>query len=567
MNDEVMKIKYILYARKSTESEDRQVLSIDSQIDELKILAQRTSLKIDEIRKEAFSAKAPGRVVFNSILDDVEAGKTQGIIVWNPDRLSRNSVDTGRIIYLFDLGKLQEIVTPSQVFRNTPNDKFLLNLLCSQAKLENDNKGINVKRGLKAKCERGIYPAPAPTGYTNDKYAERGNKTVLPNLERFDLVRKIFDWMLSGNYTVPQIRIKSRKELGLTMPNGKTIGHNSLYYIFSNPFYYGSFEYPLKSGNWYKGIHKPMITEEEYDRIQVLLGRKGRPRPKSHIFAFTGMMRCGECGSAITAEEKYKYQQNGNTHHYIYYHCTKKRNPNCSQGSIEEKELRKQVSESINTVEVPTQFHKWAMKWFKEGNEKEAGNINLIITNLQKAYKACVNKISKLIDMRASEEITDQEFRDKKSELSKEKLRLEELLADTGDRINKWMKKADEMFHFASMAKVAFENGDLELRKSTLQNFGSNLLLLDKKISITIEKPLLLLKDASKELKRIHRRLEPRRKPVKQMDLERIYAQNRILLRDLDSNQDTQVQNLMSYHWTIPQNLIYFILFLLFYQP
>ena len=128
-----------------------------------------------------------------------------------------------------------------------------------------------------------------------------------------------------------------------------------------------------------------MITEEEYDRIQILLGRKGRPRPKSHIFAFTGMMRCGECDSMITAEEKTKHQQNGNTHHYIYYRCNKKKHPECSQGSIEEKKLSKKILESINTVDIPVEFHQWAMKWFKKENEKEAGNINLIITSLQRA--------------------------------------------------------------------------------------------------------------------------------------------------------------------------------------
>src|SRR3989338_5815213 len=97
-----------------------------------------------------------------------------------------------------DEGKLLEVRTPSQTFRNTPNDKFLLNLFCSQAKLENDNKGEDVKRGLRAKVQAGISPAPAPVGYLNDKYAERGNKTVIVDQERFETVRRMFDLMLTG---------------------------------------------------------------------------------------------------------------------------------------------------------------------------------------------------------------------------------------------------------------------------------------------------------------------------------------------------------------------------------
>jgi len=205
-------LKYFIYARKSSEAEDRQVLSIDSQNKEMSDLAEKTGLKIIEKKSEAYSAKAPGRKIYNELLDEIEQGKAQGIIVWNPDRLSRNSVDTGRLIYLFDLGKLQEVVTPSQVFRNTPNDKFLLNLLCSQAKLDNDNKSINVKRGLRAKCERGIYPAPAPTGYLNDKYAERGNKTLVVDTERFDLVKKMFNLVLTQRLTPIQVlRIANNK--------------------------------------------------------------------------------------------------------------------------------------------------------------------------------------------------------------------------------------------------------------------------------------------------------------------------------------------------------------------
>jgi DNA invertase Pin-like site-specific DNA recombinase len=274
-------IQYYIYARKSSEAEDRQALSIESQNRELMELARKSNLKVVEKRNEAKSAKAPGREIFNKTLDDIEKEKAQGLIVWHPDRLSRNSVDTGRLIYLFDLGKLQEVVTPTQVFKNTPNDKFLLNLLCSQAKLDNDNKSVNVKRGLRAKCELGIYPCPAPTGYLNDKYAEKGNKKLIPDPDRFNLVQKMFSLVLSQKLTPIQVLRIANEEWHLRMKNGRKMARNTIYHILSNPVYAGVFEYPLGSGKWYRGIHKPMLTPEEFDMVQAILGVKGNHAQKN----------------------------------------------------------------------------------------------------------------------------------------------------------------------------------------------------------------------------------------------------------------------------------------------
>ncbi len=167
-------IKYCLYARKSTESEERQILSIDSQIKEMLAVAQQGNLNIVEIKRESHSSKEVGqRPIFNQMITEIREEKYNAILTWAPDRLSRNAGDLGSMVDLMDQKLLVEIRTHSQVFTNNPNEKFLLMILGSQAKLENDNRGINVKRGMKTKCEMGWRPGTAPTGYLNEKNVDK----------------------------------------------------------------------------------------------------------------------------------------------------------------------------------------------------------------------------------------------------------------------------------------------------------------------------------------------------------------------------------------------------------
>lgn len=529
-----VKLIYGNYCRKSTESEDRQMLSIDSQIDEGERIARDLGIVItpEQLLTESKSAKvAYKRPLFEKMLQMIEEGEIDAIIAWHPDRLSRNSIDAARLIEQMDKGKLIEIVTPGQTFRNTPFDKFMFMLQCSQAKMENDKKGVDVKRGLHKKASMGMYPAPAPIGYKNDKYAEKGNKVPLIDEGTFPLVRRMVDYMLTGNYTVAQIWQIARNDWGLTMSNGKKISRATAYRIFSNPFYYGRYEYPQGSGNWYDAVHEKLMTEEEYDKIQFLLGKKGRPRPKSHIFEFTGMMKCGECGASITAESKIKKQKNGNVHSYIYYHCTKRVNPNCSQGALEEKELKKQVIAEIETLEIPEEFHSFAMKWFRKENDKESSQRNVIVDNQQKAYKTCLLKLDNLTDMRAGGEISSDEFAEKRAKLLEEKKSLEKLFTDTGKRVDKWIETGDRMFDFIQNAKEKFLSGSISTKREVLSTLGSDLIVNNKKLKIDIDKALFPLKRVSKEVNEMRERLEPLNTQEKQREIERLYAQSLIVRR------------------------------------
>src|SRR3989344_1439613 len=301
-------IRFFLYARKSSESEDRQVQSIGDQTDRLTKLAESENLEIVEILSEAKSAKNPdNRPIFTRMLERIEAGEANGILCWEINRLSRNPVDSGKIQWLSQQGILKSIRTITREYK--PDD----NALILSVESGSANQFIldlkrGVRRGLDSKLEKGQAPILAPLGYLNTKTEVRGENYIVKDPERFDVIRKMWDLMLGGNYNPPKILEMANNEWGLRPRKMKhrgckPISRSTIYRIFTDPFYIGMFQY---GGRTYQGKHEPMITLDEYDRVQLLLGREGKPRPKTHEFPFTGMIRCAECGSAITAIEKTK---------------------------------------------------------------------------------------------------------------------------------------------------------------------------------------------------------------------------------------------------------------------
>lgn len=346
------KVRYVLYARKSTESDEKQTLSIESQVKEMLTIAERDNLEIVDIRRESHSAKESGqRPVFKEVLEDIRRGRYTGILTWAPDRLSRNAGDLGSVVDLMDETKLLDIRTYGQSFKNSPNEKFLLMILCSQAKLENDNKSINVKRGLRTRCEMGLRPGPAVVGYLNEKRVDRKCHVIL-DTERAPIIKKAFEKVAYEKWSGRKVYNWLKFELNfksVTGNKGLTLGN--IYQILQNPFYYGTFEYPVKSGNWYIGKHEPLITKELFDQVQNQM-RSQFVRSENKEFAFTKLMTCGLCGSGITADEKFKKQQNGNVHRYVYYGCTKVKDRDCKCGYINEIDLIKQFEEMIDKIDL-----------------------------------------------------------------------------------------------------------------------------------------------------------------------------------------------------------------------
>ena len=346
-------MKYCLYARKSSEAEEKQALSIESQTKEMLIIAQRDGLNVIDTYRESHSAKDTGqRPVFNQLLHDIREGKFNGILVWHPDRLSRNAGDLGAVVDLLDQKKLVEIRTYSQKFTNNPNEKFLLMILGSQAKLENDNKSVNVKRGLKSRVEMGLWPSVAPTGYLN--HPDRTMKChIIPDPQRSHIIKLMFEKSAYENMSIRKIYAWLKDEMKFTTRNGKYLTLSNVQVILRNNFYTGLLEYPRKSGKWYVGKHEPFVSRELFQKVQERLdSNRDVHKGSTREFAFTRLMECGLCKSGITAEQKHKHQEGGKVHTYVYYGCTRFHDKHCKNTYLREEDLITQLIEIIEKIDI-----------------------------------------------------------------------------------------------------------------------------------------------------------------------------------------------------------------------
>ena len=483
--------KYFIYCRKSSEAEDRQALSIEAQEKELtQRYIENEKLDIVQILQESYSAKRPGRPIFDDMMKRIQRGEANGIIAWHPDRLARNSLDGGKIIFLLDNGRLQDLKFPTYNVENTPQGKFMLAIMFGQSKYYVDSLSENVKRGNRLKLEKGWLPGLPPLGYLNEPI----ERTIVKDPERFHLVRRLWELMLSGSYSVSNILKIANEGLGLRTrrfrrSGGNKLAKSGLYRLFGNPFYYGLIE---SNGRAHQGAHEAMITEEEFWQVQRLLGRRGRPRPKRHEFAFTGLIKCGECGCSITAEEKY----NRYGHHYIYYRCTKKRRP-CSQRYIEVKALDKQILKVLEKISLSQRFLDRGFRYL----EKLDGEENKVEKNtreaLGKALKGVEKNLENLTAMRIKDFLTDEEYVAQRNKLLREQESLKIKLKNEV-KSQDWLEPTRDCFIFANRARLWFSQGKLGQKRLILNSIGSNLLLKDKKLSISLQKPFSIIEEGLK---------------------------------------------------------------------
>ena len=470
--------KYFLYCRKSTDVEDKQVLSIEAQIAELRDFAEQNDLNVVKTFVEKQSAKIPGRPIFNEMLKRMEKGEANGILAWHPDRLARNSVDGGKIIYLLDCGSILSLKFPQFWFESTPQGKFMLNIAFGQSKYYVDSLAENTKRGLRQKVRRGEYPSLAPIGYINDVRF----KSIVVDKRKAPIIREAFELYAKGNSRLEDIS-DFLAQNGILSRGGKKIHTTRTTHILANPFYCGLFRY---AGELYEGKHEPIVAKKIFDQVQEVLTQKGRPRHKCKFEpqAYCGLIKCGICGMMITGEYRVKKQKNGNIHDYVYYHCTKKsKTIKCLGPYVRQEVLDKQISNLMQKFSLQPDWAEKLLAMAETEKNKSAQSVSAFVELNQNKIRALQIKLERLLDGYLEQDIEREAYREQKTKLLLEKKSLEEKSARIEQKQNDWLEPMKKWLKFASnLGKIARDDNLFDKKVAAKEIFGSNLRLAFGKV-------------------------------------------------------------------------------------
>ena len=480
MQELVANIVYFIYVRKSTDVEDKQVLSVEAQIVELKKFAADNNLKIAGVIIEKKSAKTPGRPKFNKMLQRIEAGEASGILSWHPDRLARNSVDGGQIVYLLDQLRLQSLKFPSFWFENTSQGKFMLSMAFSQSKYYVDNLSENTKRGLRHKVRLGHYPSIAPIGYINDVR----KKTIIVDKRRSPFIVEAFELYAEGDKTMQDIA-DFLKAKDIMTKGGLPLHKDRIKQMLINPFYYGHFRY---GGEVHEGKHKAIIQKQLFDRVQTIIARRCHPQKSATTpQIFCGLLHCGACNMAITAEKKIKHQKNGNVHEYVYYRCTRKhKTKKCTELPITEPELTAQLTDILQGYALPKSWADELHNMLNKDEQQAEQSSGVFIADAQNTISNLQSKLQRLLDSYLDQDIDQSTYKAKQAELMSEKKSLEGQIGKLTlaasawvEPMRQWIKQASDLNGIAKSAKP------VTMRQAFSQIEGLNLFLKSKKVQPT----------------------------------------------------------------------------------
>lgn len=480
---------YFLYARKSTDDKDKQVHSIEDQIAVLRKLAKKESLNIVAEFEERQTAKIPGRPVFNEMMSRISAGEAQGIICWKIDRLARNPVDAAQIQWLLQRGTIAHIQAYDRSYY--PSDNVLLmSVEFGMANQYIRDLSSNTSRGLERKAGRGEFPCVAPVGYLNNPRT----KLVVIDKKKAPVIKAAFELYAKGDSRIQDIA-KFLFENGVKSLYGNEMHEDRVKFILTNPFYYGHFIY---KGELLEGKHTPIIEKRLWDKVQKIIVKRGHPQTATKDpQALCGLLTCGECHMAITAEERIKKQKNGNVHRYVYYRCTKKSAVRCSQPYIREETLVAELSSLLAQYAMPPVIAQYYEQRMNE-DEQEAGKIaSQAIQSLREQGKELDRQLERLTDVYIAQDIERDSYLERRRTLMSEKKTIEEQIARLGRDVGAWLEPMREWVKDASLlAKVAI-NDDINAKKESLQKiFGSNLFLKNRRIEFTPIKPYASLREA-----------------------------------------------------------------------
>ena len=463
------KPKYFLYARKSTEDDDKQIMSIEAQLFELREFARKENLEILKEFQESKSAKTPGRPVFNEMMLAIEAEEEIGILSWHPDRLARNSIDGGRIIYLVDQAKVVSMRFPTFWFEPTPQGLFMLQVAFGQSKYYSDNLQENIRRGMRQKLRRGEWLCKAPLGYTNNPKT----RNIEPIKHQARVIGLAFEEYKKGSSGLDALG-EFMSHHGMTAVSGTPLVKATIKRMLTNRAYIG---FTLHKGEWFEGSFEPIISPKLFEDVQRVLTRRGKPRKRKvvHNFPFAGFFKCEECGGTVTAQ----WATGKHGRRYRYYRCTKK-NGVCTQKYLREEILVTQIKERLQTISLYDETLLELERQLTKIERDELHSSQSDVQNLSDKIKAGEVRLGLLVESYLDGDIPKVIYVKKKDEQLRTNASLFQEMKDFKRRGNNWIEPLREWISDTKQANFLTNAEDLHQIRALVEKIGTNPQVSDK---------------------------------------------------------------------------------------
>ena len=504
------KLKIGNYCRKSSEGEDRQALSIQSQIDEgAEILKYNKLPNLTEVFTEAKSAKTEYlRPEFSRLKTMIDAGKIDSIVCWKLDRLARNMTEGGMIIDYLSSGKIKAIFTKDRVWLPTDN-VILMAVDFSQGTQYSKDLSANVKRGQRTKAKNGLPSGLATLGFLNSKEGDKGERWWYVDNVRFTKIKKLFELFLTGTYSVGKLHKYAIQDLHLDTPKHKKLGGGlitraNIYKMLKNPIYAGFFFKQECKYHLDKNL-PTIINENQYDLINKILSNKSKPKSQTHKATYSGFIKsptgdfigqdfkfqltcdcklkfcyrsktnCPKCGVRITDMINPKYENRE------YYYNVRKKKAQLDYISLPETDVTNFINNFIETnLVLPVALLDWSKKYVAELKDKEIDEKLSSVKDNQNRTEEFERKKMKTREMLRNEIISDEEYKSDIGMLETQYKDLKENNIKTVD----WSLKLNEIIDLSSDMKELMKNGSYEAKRNQLSKLGSHFIWDDKILSI-----------------------------------------------------------------------------------
>ncbi len=446
----------------------------------------RRGLSIDEVIKEAHSAKAPGRPVFGTLMRRVAKGEIAGIFCWKMDRLARNHFDTGQVLQALADGTLPRIITPEREYTADGNDRFLGNFELGIATKFIDDLRANVKRGNRARFQQGWPNYRPPIGYL--EHRDGAVTTVRTDAGRFPITRKMWNHVLSERMN-PMAVTRWAEKAGLrtrktAKRGGKPLTFQYVYRMFQNPFYMGLIR--LKNGETYRGAHEPMVTPEEFERVQEILGRPSRTHSVRHTFAYAGLLHCGRCGRTLVPEEHVK--RSGKR--FVYYRCRGRAGGRpCPNPCLPEVAFERQLEADLARLTLPEKATRWIVDNIRPTLEATMRERAAQHSAQEKALADAQREADALLTLKLRGQVDDDTFERRRLGLLDRQATIRLQLEQPAQQPEDLLARLTEVLNFSVSLPRAFREGDPVRRRQIFQAVCANPIVKDRKALYQAKKP------------------------------------------------------------------------------